>query len=143
MQILLELFRAMVCQGCMRFLFNSYCQRGSPPIFYCSNKNSTNPQKWAFLIPFNTISISPGTKQENAQYNNHQNTRDSKSQTPTKVFLYIAQDQNCYSTTPTYTKIPPVEEWAFGFALLRIQSIKLISSKSLNTRLVSALTNCN
>ena len=108
--ILLELFRAMVPQGCLIFLFNIYCQRGSLPIFNCSNKHSTNSQKWAFLIPFNTIPISPGTKQENTQCNDHQNTRDSKSQTPTNIVLYIAQDKNCYRSTPTYTKIPPVEE---------------------------------
>ena len=86
--LLLELVRTITWRS-MSVLFNNYCRRGSLPIPNRGNKHFTNCQKRAFLIPLDTVPVSPSSQQEDTQCKYHQNAGDSESKTPAKVVLDV------------------------------------------------------
>ena len=117
---------------------------GGSEVADCSNKHSTNSRKRvALLIPWDTKPVCPSSKRENRQCNNHCNARDTKTKNPTDIILNIVQDGNSDKETCSEGKIPPIEKGASRPAFLRVVDIKLISSKCLNTRLMSTLCKCN
>ncbi|KAJ0614068.1 hypothetical protein HanIR_Chr02g0058351 [Helianthus annuus] len=92
------------------FFFGTYFYRRNPPIPSCSNKHVADSCKRVFLLGFLAKPISYGSKQERYEGKTHDNTRNSKAKTPTKVILNVTKnnDPNCRACTQS--EIPPVEE---------------------------------
>lgn len=136
----LELFRTFMRQNTQNFLFDWYSWSGGLPIPSCINKHITNSKKRVLFITALAKPISEASKQEHNKSKTHDNTGNSKSQTPAKVVLNVVQYPEGHQQTTTHSKIPPIEEWAFSFTFFWVLSIKLVRSKSLYTRLVPSLS---
>lgn len=136
---LLELLRSRQIFGSLLVLKGDWWGRSSQ-IPNRSHKHPNNSKKWALIRLLQGIkSISLGPKEKKNETSDHWNTRNSKSHSPTKIFLRIWYSRNGCHDSEARTKIPPVEEGALEFGLLGILGIKLIGSKSLDAGPVPTL----